>query len=584
MDPTNGKVEIVWRSINVESIKGPFKETVIHRVQGKIGPSEMTVLVGASGSGKTTMVNAIIGKPMEGLRISGEVLLNGHFADARVWEHAVGFVGEHLHSYETQTVEETLRFAVMASRNRDQRIIVAEEVPNLIHSLGLYKVAHIPVSSISTGERVRLSLGIILAKRPSVLIIDEVTNDLDLLNIIHILNILMDLKSKGKGIMVSFQRVPKEILSFFDRIIMICQGEIVFSGSLRECKSFLKKCGYNLKKHENPLDFFMKILSIDMASPVSERESTRRIERLKASWKRIEPLAISSIIEKIELPVMLQKSFLSFLLVLERNLSDFSRRRGLMRTLSVQKLVTLLFLVLVYFRLDYTQKGIRDRFGILSFMVISGLERSIASSIIFIDSHKKALRREVCAGMYGAVESYFANVMSSFFISGIPSVLYTVVVYWVVGLNPGLLQFILFVFVFVMLVLFSISFGVIVSLHTKTLIHAQVVSSTVAALFIMLGGMFVNPEEAPEFVKWTVWMSPVYYAFETILQSQFENLTFECKDSERCIPNGREALHLYGFRRVRYSTSIGIFFLITLMSFIFGIVSMKKVIKPKNVI
>ncbi|AFN83302.1 ABCG transporter [Encephalitozoon romaleae SJ-2008] len=582
MDLEDVEVEIVWRNITVESDK-PFKEAIVKRAQGKVKPSEMTVLVGVSGAGKTTMLNAIVGKPMDGLRVTGEILLNGHLVNTKVWERAVGFVGEHLHSYETQTVEETLRFAVMISRGLSPGMAVGEEVSGLIRSLGLSRVAYTPISSISTGERVRLSLGITLAKRPSILIIDEVTNDLDSFNIIHILKILMDLKHRGKGIMISFQRLPQEILPFFDKVMMICQGEIVFNGSLKECMIFFEGCGYDFKKHTESADFFMEVLSMDTTTPESERASLCRIAKLKMSWKRIEPLVVSSIIKKTEFPIVIRKSIQSFFLVFERNLSDFSRSHGLMKILSIQKFTTLSFLVFVYYRLDYTQKGIQDRFGILSFIVMSSFEKAAFISIIFISSHKKALKREVCAGMYGAITSYFANMASTLCVSGVPSILYIAGVYWIVGLNPDLFRFAFFVFIFAVVVLFSTSFGIIVSLYTKTLIHAQILASTIVMTFTMLGGTFVNPGSIPGFIRWAIWISPVYYAFETVLQTQLEGLIFECKDSERCISNGKEALNMYGFKRVRYTVSTGILLLITIIFIALGAISMNRIIKPRNI-
>ncbi|AFM98580.1 EPP-like transporter [Encephalitozoon hellem ATCC 50504] len=581
MDLEGVKVEIVWRNITVEPTE-PLKEALVKRAQGKIEPSEMTVLVGVSGAGKTTMLNAIVGKPMDGLKVTGEVLLNGHPVNTDVWECAVGFVGERLHSYETQTVEETLKFAVMVSRGLGPGTSVSEEVSSLIRSLGLSRVAHTPINSVSTGERVRLSLGITLAKRPSILIIDEVTNDLDSFNIIHILKILMDLKHRGKGIIISFQRLPREILPFFDKIMVICQGEIAFSGSLEQCTSFFERCGCSLEKQVNSPDFFMEVLSIDTTTPESERESLRRIERLKMSWKRIEPLVVSSIIRKTEFPVVARKSIQNFMLVFERNLSDFSRSRGLMHILSIQRFVTLLFLVSIYYRLDYTQKGIQDRLGILSFIIMGCFEKAAFVSIIFISSHKKALKREVCAGMYGAVTSYFANMASTLCMSGIPNIFYIAVVYWIVGLNPDILRFIFFVFVFTVIVLLSTSFGIVASLYTKTLIHAQILASTVIMVFTMLGGSFVNLGSIPRFIRWATWISPVYYVLETVLQTQLENLTFECKGSERCISSGKEALNIYGFGRVRYAVSIGILLFITTVFIAFGAISMNRMIKPKN--
>lgn len=582
MDAEGGGMEIVWRNITVEQASLPAAGPIIKRVQGKIEPSTMAALVGVSGAGKTALLNAIVGKSKEGLKVSGEVLLNGHSVDVSTWEHAVGFVGEHLHAYETQTVEETLRFSMMASRGLRPGAAVNSEVSELLQTLGLSRIAGMPVSTTSTGERVRLSLGIVLVKRPSVLIMDEVTNELDSFNIIHMLKVLMGLKTQGKGIMVSFQRLPQEMLPFFDRVTVIFQGEVVFSGRVDECIRFLGSCGYDLAKHVSPSDFFVEALSMDVSTPEAERESLDRMEQLRRSWKEIEPPAVSSIIRRTEVPVVLDTSILDFVLVFKRNLLDFFRRAELVKVVAIQKLMTMTLLIFVYCRLDYTQMGIRDRFGIMSFITINSFEKTAAVTIIFLDSHRKALKREICAGMYGAVTAYFSSLLSSFCVSGMSNVVYTSVVYWIVGLNPSFLRFVFFAFVLTTIMLFSISFSVVLVMSTKTLIQAQVLAATAMMSFVMFGGTFVTPDTIPAFARWAIWVSPVYYAFEAIVQSQLENLSFECTGSdETCISNGREALHAYGFRRISYGVSTGIFLLITVASVVLGAISVKRVTKPR---
>lgn len=580
-----GRAEVVWRNIVVECQDKRCTSIVVNRVQGRIEPSTMTALVGVSGSGKTTILNAIVGRSKEGLRISGEVFLNGHLVDPDVWEDIVGFSCKHFHAYETQTVGETLRFAMeMAMYGSETGESIEKEISRLGHMLGLSRVMDTPVRSISAGERARLSLGVVLVRKPLVLIIDEFASNLDIFNIIHVLKILRILRGQGKSILVSLQRPSQKMLSFFDRMMLVCQGEIVFNGRPEHCVDFFRTLGYDPADNPDVPDFFMETLSVDTTTAELERASLERINRFKNHWRQIEPPAISAIIEKIERPVVLDFGVLKFAILLRRNLSDFVRKVEFVRILGIQKLTTLVLLILIYLRLEYSQKGIRDRFGILSFMVIYFFEKTESNAAIMFESHKKAIKREVCSGMYGAVSSYFASLLSSFCTTGAPNILYTAVVYWAVGLNPNFWRFVFFIFVLILISFLSISLAIVVSLYTKTLIQSQVLAATILTAFVIFGGNFVNPDTIPGFIRWIIWVSPVYYALEAMLQDQFRGLAFDCGDSdEPCYPTGSAALDFYGLNRIGYRKSVTVLLLITVALVLVGAVSMRNRIKPRVV-
>ncbi|KAM0672141.1 hypothetical protein OCOL_000795 [Ordospora colligata] len=579
MNPDNSECEVVWRDMTVEPAYGqPEQNAIVNRTNGKIMPYTMVALIGPSGAGKTTMLNAITGKSREGLKVSGELLLNGNFTDPRVWEHAVGFVGEHLYEYETQTVKETLRFATMMMRGGtcDE---IDTGVCELAQTLGLIKTLNTRIGLISTGEKARLSLGIALIKKPSILIIDEIMNDLDQSTAIHILEILHGIKQQGKGIMIAFQKIPYGALDFFDSIMMICQGEIVFSGGVCECLRFFASQRYHLEESQSVSEFLTNVLTVNVSGEVSEQ---RRIDAMKRCWKQVEPPVVSSIISQIDFPVVFDRTLQKFTMIFRRNILDFFRKTEFLKIVCVQKITTLVMLVFVYFRLDYTQKGVRDRFGILSFIVINCFEKTVTVSIMVFETHRKVIKREICTGMYGTTVSYFAMLVSSFVTSGLSNLAYTIVVYWMVGLNPRFDRFVFFLVILMAALVFSISFAMLVALNTKTHVQAQILGSTIITSFVIFGGTFVNQDTIPGFIRWAIWLSPIYYAFEAMLQNQFKGMLFECDFSERdCICDGEEALQFYGFKRIGTGLSTGIVLLSTTLCVFLGVVSMRTVIKPR---
>lgn len=567
----------------VEHISKNTVKTIVYRAQGKIESSTMTALIGVSGSGKTTLLNALVGKSEQGLRVAGEIFLNGRFASDKAWEKVIGFACKHFYAYESQTVEETLRFATkMTPCEVETEELVSREISYLAHILGLTRVMNTPISSISTGERTRLSLGVTLVRKPLILIMDEFAGELDSFNIMHVLRILKGLRDQGKGILISLQRPSQKMLSLFDRMILMCQGEIVFDGRLEECESFFRSCGYDLTGHSNPSDFFVETLSIDTTTEELERVSLERIHRLKVAWRRIQQPVTSTVVGRVQIPQTSGFTTSKFVTLFKRNISDFVRKTDFQKILWTQKLTTMTLLIVVYIRLGYSQEGIRNRFGLLSFIVIASFEKIEAISAMTFYSHKKAFKREVCSGMYGAVSSYFSSLLSSFCTTGIPNMMYTIVVYWAVGLNQSFWRFIFFVLVLILISFFAVALAIAISIHTRTLVQAQVLGTTVLVAFIIFGGNFVNPNSIPGFARWIIWISPVYYAFEAMLQNQLNDLSFTCDGNSRepCFTNGREFLDFYGLNRIGYKKSVSVLLFITLMMVVLGAISMKVKVRP----
>lgn len=133
------------------------------------------VLMGKTGSGKTTILEAIAGlKPVR----SGRILLMGrevtHLPPAG---RGVGYVPQDLALFPTMTVREHLAFAPTV--RGWSRAEIAERVTELATLLGITSLLHRLPVGLSGGEAQRVALGRALAFRPPVLLLDEPLSALD---------------------------------------------------------------------------------------------------------------------------------------------------------------------------------------------------------------------------------------------------------------------------------------------------------------------------------------------------------------------------------------------------------------------
>ena len=140
-----------------------------------VGAGEYAVLMGRTGRGKTTILEAICGlRRVE----SGAVLLGGRdVTRARPADRGVGYVPQDLALFPTMTVREHLEFALRV-RRADRRLI-ADRAAEMADLLGIGHLLQRGVRGLSGGEAQRVALGRALAFRPPVLLLDEPLSALD---------------------------------------------------------------------------------------------------------------------------------------------------------------------------------------------------------------------------------------------------------------------------------------------------------------------------------------------------------------------------------------------------------------------
>jgi ATP-binding cassette, subfamily G (WHITE), eye pigment precursor transporter len=579
------QVELAWKDIRVISVSLPVPYTIISGSKGRVSPGTITAVLGPSGSGKTTLLNAIAGHLRYKSEAAGEVFLNGHVVDPLTWEQTVGFVPRRFHAHPNQTVAETLSFALRMSYGGPETEEFVENLASeMMDALGLRRVKENTLNAISAGELKRLYLGVILVKNPSVLILDEPISDLDSFNAMHMLELLKLLAAHGKSLLLSIQQPSSKTLKYFDKIMLICQGEIIFDGRVDACIKFFRSCGYTVPKSINPSDFFLEITQVNKTSPELEQRSMERIRRLRSKWENISP---GVEVHQVEVPrreAVLSNPLYKFMHLVRRSLVEFVRNREYLGIFAVQKIVMLVLLTLVYLRLGYTQDDIKSRIGVQSFIVINSFEKNLFVATLNFERTKKILKRELCAGMYGAYVGIVAELCSKFITTSLANLAYLSIAYWIIGLNPGFFRFVIFLLVLVCVSFFCLSLSIVIAIHTNNGQHAFVLSTTYLSFFTVFSGTFVDLNTIPHFIRWMVWLSPMYYAFQAIVQSQFSGERFVYKgDAFPVLETGKDILDYYGLDKLGYKTSLCILFGISLAMCLLTLVIGDIKLRPKVV-
>src|SRR5881394_4582970 len=217
------RVEDLWKTYDMGS------EQQVHALRGvniDIKRNEYVAIMGPSGSGKSTLMNLIgcLDSPSK-----GNYWLNGHLVSeldddelARIRNREIGFVFQTFNLLARATalhnVELPLIYAGMPAEERAQR---AREA---LTSVGMEPRMHHKPNELSGGQRQRVAIARALVNRPSIILADEPTGNLDSATGVEIMKLFDRLHNEGNTIiLVTHER---DIAEYAHRVISIRDGKI----------------------------------------------------------------------------------------------------------------------------------------------------------------------------------------------------------------------------------------------------------------------------------------------------------------------------------------------------------------------
>ena len=96
------------------------------------------------------------------------------------------------------------------------------------------------------------------------MLLDEPTSGLDSFKALSICMLLQRLaRTKGKTIVSTIHSPSSEAFFYFDKLILMCDGNIVYQGDAKQSVQYFKQIDRPVPQFANPADYFMKLLSIN---------------------------------------------------------------------------------------------------------------------------------------------------------------------------------------------------------------------------------------------------------------------------------------------------------------------------------
>jgi len=208
------------------------KRRVVDRVSFHVNRGEIVGLLGPNGAGKTTSFYMIVGLIKSN---SGRVFFQQkditHYAMSRRARQGMSYLAQEPSIFRYLSVEDNimaiLQTLKMKSAERRRR------QTELLQELGINHLAKSKAYMLSGGERRRLEIARALVTSPKFILLDEPFSGVDPIAVFEVQQIIVDLKKRGIGILLTDHNV-RETLAVTDRSYIMFQSRILISGTSKE--------------------------------------------------------------------------------------------------------------------------------------------------------------------------------------------------------------------------------------------------------------------------------------------------------------------------------------------------------------
>lgn len=225
---TKSESIFTWRDVEYTVPYLGGEKKLLNKVNGYAKPGVMVALMGASGAGKTTLLNTLAQRQSMGV-VSGEMFVDGRELDG-AFQRNTGFCLQgDLHDG-TATIREALEFSAIlrqdASVPRSEKIAYVDKIIDLLELNDLQDAI---ISSLGVEQRKRLTIGVELAAKPSLLLfLDEPTSGLDSQSAYSIVRFLKKLAHAGQAIVCTIHQPSSVLIQQFDMILALNPGGNTF--------------------------------------------------------------------------------------------------------------------------------------------------------------------------------------------------------------------------------------------------------------------------------------------------------------------------------------------------------------------
>ena len=234
--------------------KGFFRKKVrvLKEISFGVNQGEIFGMIGPNGAGKTTTFKCVLGfiRPT-----AGNIKLFGEDNENYLIREKIGYLPENPYFYEYLTGFELLEY--MGKLHGIKGKDLSDRINYLLEKVNLKKSADVQLRKYSKGMLQRVGIAQAVINDPDFVIFDEPMSGLDPLGRREVRDIILELKSHGKTVILS-SHILSDLEALCDRVCFIFNGEVVKQGNLSDLLSEIES-GYEaiIRKDNNSSSLFL---------------------------------------------------------------------------------------------------------------------------------------------------------------------------------------------------------------------------------------------------------------------------------------------------------------------------------------
>ncbi|CAI5705212.1 hypothetical protein KXD40_008725 [Peronospora effusa] len=529
-----------WKTFLAGTAFSGSDEFVLKDVSGTVKAGEFLVITGPSRDESLALMSCLAGfeDAME-----GNVTVNGHEWSEKM-NHHIGYVMHEDLFYETLTVQEHL---IAQARLRMRRTHTDEmclkRVEHVIVEMCLSGCRDkligggLLVRGITRSERKLLALATALLTNPSILFVEEPTDNLDTFGAEKLVAKLRWLAfEKGLTVIVTLHHPSSHFYRLFDVLYLVADASCVYDGKAADCIAYFSAIGYQCPEYMSPIDYFM--LQMVVGDRESDNEGVARVDALKREWNQRKaaiyagnPAHVAAMSEDVVVDEHDQKNCYNRMgccgqlwLLWDRHIRRLSRYGFVFQWHLLAALLIGVVFGLVNLQIDLKDEhGIQNFAGAFFYLVVVQMLFAAYRTFVFMPRETAiALRERQESRSYAYSMTllcwYLTKIVAELPALIILSIVLFVPVFLLVGIGYG---FEVYVYMQIVMVLagwtaVGLAFATLGVLRHVTL--ALFVYTILLMLFGVFGGLLINVTDIPDWFVWLHYISPIKYSYESMMK------------------------------------------------------------------
>ncbi|XP_012076649.3 pleiotropic drug resistance protein 1 [Jatropha curcas] len=509
-------------------------------VSGAFRPGVLTALMGASGAGKTTLMDVLAGRKTGGY-IEGNITISGYPKKQETFARISGYCEQtdihspHVTVYESVIYSAWLRLPTEVNSNT--RKMYVEEVMELVELTSLKEaLVGLPgVSGLSIEQRKRLTIAVELVSNPSIIFMDEPTSGLDARAAAIVMRTVRNTVDTGRTVVCTIHQPSIDIFDAFDELILLRRGgQEIYVGPVgrQAChliRYFEEIEGVpKIKDGYNPATWMLEVttaaqeeaLGVNFTDIYKNSELYRRNKALINELSKPPPGS-----KDLCFPTQYSQPFLTQCMAclwkqhwsLWRN-PPYSAVRLLFTTFIALMMGT------IFWDIGSKRSRQQDILNAMGSMYIAVLFLGFlnASSVQPVAAIERTVfYRERAAGMYSALPYAFGQVVIELPHILVQTIIYGVIVYAMIGFEWTANKFFWYIFYMYFTFLYFTLYGMMVVATTPNHSIAAIVSTAFYAIWNLFSGFVVPRTRIPVWWRWYYWCCPIAWTLYGLIASQY---------------------------------------------------------------